>query len=170
MLQMSLVFLTLFFAGHLQTPPTMSKQNRLKPVAFMVGGTWTAKGSIEGFGEYVAERTYWWSLDSNFIEQRHRMSIAGSQIEAHGVIGWDAVSKKIVGYGFGNDGGIATTTATVTAGTIVFEGSRMGGYNPGALRGTFTIKNENEYTESVETQKDGKWIPSFSLQWVRNKN
>ena len=149
-----------------QTPPP-ARANHLKTLEFLVGGTWTAGGEFLGFGKYIAERSYRWSLDSSFIEQHHLLTLNSHQIEAIGFLGWDPNKNQVVAYGFGNDGGIATTAATIQGKVIIFEGSRIGGFNPGPLRGTFTIMSNDDYTESVEVQKDGVWVPSFSFHWVR---
>lgn len=164
---LSLLPLLLFTAPQKTSAP--SKAAHLGAFEFLAGGTWTADGEIAGFGKYVAKRTYRWSLDSSFIEQHHTMRLSGRKIEAIGFLGWDPAKNQVVGYGFGNDGGIATTAATLGEKTIVFQGSRVGGFNPGPLRGTFSIKSDNEYNESVEVQKEGGWVPSFSFHWLRKR-
>lgn len=159
------IFSILLMSTQQPTPP--SKPAHLKAFDFLTGGTWKAEGEIAGFGKYTAERTYRWSLDSAFIEQYHSMKLKGGKVEAIAFLGWDPGKNSVIAYGFGNDGGIATTAATVERTVIVFQGSRVGGFNPGPVRGTFTIKDDHEFTESVEVQMQGKWTPSFSFQWMR---
>jgi hypothetical protein len=43
------------------------KDRPLKPIEYLVGGTWTAKGKLPGVGPYSAERTYRWALGGKFI-------------------------------------------------------------------------------------------------------
>jgi hypothetical protein len=152
---------------NLQGTPDVSNTNLLKSFGYLLGSTWSAKGEMPGFGKYVIERTYRWALDSSFIEQRHVMTVGKLNIKVVGFIGWDREKGKAVAWGFGNDGGVATTTGTIKGSNIVFEGSRSGGYNGGPVRSEFKKVAENEFVESAEVQKEGKWIPAFEFHFTR---
>jgi hypothetical protein len=79
----------LVLALNLQETTDVSSTAHLKSFGYLLGGTWSAKGEMTGFGEYVIERTYRWALDSNFIEQRHVMTVGKLNIKVVGFIGWD---------------------------------------------------------------------------------
>lgn len=147
-----------------------STSENLDPIAYLVGGTWTAKGEIEGFGAYTAERTYGWILDGRFIRQRQVMTIGDDELETLGVLGWDPASETIATWGFGDDGGIATTHArTATADEIELEGRRVGAFNSGPIRATFRKVSEDEFLEIAEMKRGDQWVAMFTLRFTRGK-
>ncbi len=146
----------------------MSSQDQLKPLEYLVGGTWTAEGDLPGAGHYTAERTYRWTLDGNFIEQHHVMRFSGGQIETKGIIGWDPEKKAIVAWGFGSDGGVATSRADdATAVEVRFEGQRVGGFNAGPVRATNKKVGDGEFLEVAEAKKGETWTPMFTFRFTR---
>lgn len=143
-------------------------EDPLAPLAYMVGGTWTAEGELPGFGEYTAERSYRRILDGRFIEQRHVLRIQGNEIETLGILGWDPDQATIVAWGFGNDGGIATTRADlVTADEIRLDGVRIGEFNPGPIRATFRRVSAEEFVEIAEMKRGDEWVPMFTFRFRR---
>jgi len=135
---------------------------------YLIGGTWTARGELPGFGSYTAERTYHWVLGGNFIEQRQVMKLANGEVETKGIIGWDVEKQAIVAWGFGNDGGVAATRADhVTATEVRFEGARAGAFNAGPIRATQKKVSDDEFVESAENKKGEVWSPMFTFRFTR---
>ena len=143
-------------------------KTQLDRLAYLVGGRWTAEGEIPGFGNYTAERTYEWMLDGKFIEQRHVMTLPNAEIETKGVIGWNPEQQAIVAWGFGSDGGIATTVgAVIGPDELAFEGKRVGAFNAGDVRATFHKIHDDEFTEKAEIKRDGQWQEMFTFRFRR---
>jgi len=140
----------------------------LAPFAYLVDGTWTAQGEIPGVGSYSAERTYQWVLGGKFIEQRHVMKFQNGEIETKGIIGWDSEKKTIMAWGFGSDGGIATSSVEhATTSEIRMQGVRVGGFNAGPIRASYQKVSENEFLETAEAKKGGDWTPVFRFRFTR---
>ena len=168
---MKVVFLLLLTIGAIMGGEQPAKDRPLKPIAYLVEGTWTAQGEMAGIGPYTAERTYRWALGGKFIEQRHVMKFGTGETESKGIIGWDSEEKAIMAWGFGDDGGIATTRAeNVTETEIRFEGVRVGGFISGPIRATFNKVNDDEFVENAETKQGNDWTPMFSFKFTRKKS
>jgi hypothetical protein len=146
----------------------MSNHDQLRPVEYLIGGTWTAQGELPGVGHYTARRTYRWTLDGNFVEQHHAMEFANGQIETKGIIGWDAEKRMIVAWGFGSDGGFAASHADqATLTELRFEGVRVGGFNAGPVRAINQKLNDDEFVEVAETKQGEAWTPMFTFHFTR---
>jgi hypothetical protein len=148
-------------------PAAPPKDNPLKPLEYLVGGTWVAEGDYPGTGHYTAERTYHWMLNRNFIEQNNVIKVGATTIEVKRIYGWDSQKNKLAAWGFGDDGGIATVEADPTETEISFEGTRSGGGGFSPLRFTLKKLNDNEFTEATETKKDGPWLPLMTFHFTR---
>ncbi len=163
--------LLLLASGALAAGGDPEKDHPLGPIEYMVGGTWTAEREIPGLGRYTAERTYRWVLGGKFIEQRHVMKFSKGEIETKGIIGWDPEKKTIAAWGFGDDGGIATSHAQRTTPTEVrFEGVRVGGVNSGPIRAANRKVSDDEFIEAAEAKTGNEWTPMFSFRFTRKRS
>ncbi len=109
-----------------QERESRSNDDPLPPIAYVVGGTWAADGEISGIGKYSAERSYHWVLGRKFVEQRHVMKFSETEMETMGIIGWNPEKKAIAAWGFGSDGGLATSHVTAANHKeIQMEGTRV---------------------------------------------
>jgi len=163
-------FLLLTLSGWAQqaaAPTAPPKQNPLKPLEYMVGGTWVAEGEFPTMGHYTAERTSHWLLNQNFIEQDNLIKLSTMTIEVKRIYGWDSQKNRFVAVGFADDGGIATTEASLDEKEVAFEGSRT--FRAGLTPVRFTLKklNDNEFTEATETKRDGSWVPLMTFHFTR---
>lgn len=148
-----------------------TKDSPLKPIDYLIGGAWTAEGELPGVGPYTAERTYQWALGGKFIEQRHVIKFETGESVTKGIIGWDPEKKAIMAWGFGDDGGIATSRGeNLTETEIRFEGVRVGGFISGPIRATNKKVNNDEFVETAEMKKGNDWTPMFSFKFTRKKN
>jgi hypothetical protein len=148
----------------------MTIKDQLKSIEYLVGVTWTTQGELPGVGKFTAERTYRWALGGNFIEQRHVMRFSTGEMETKGMIGWDPEKKAIVAWGFGSDGGIATSRADPPTPTeIRFEGVRVGDFNAGPIRATNKKESDDEFVEIAESKKSDVWVPMFTFRFTRAK-
>lgn len=171
MLSRTLPLLTVLW----MTIPTTAADERsasddpLQPLAYLVGGTWTAEGELPGVGHYTAERTYRRILGRRFIEQRHVMTFPDGQMETKGIIGWDSEQQAIVAWGFGNDGGIARTRADIVDDDAVrFTGERVGPFNPGPVRATHRRTGPDQFHEIAESKQGDTWRPMFTFRFSRS--
>jgi hypothetical protein len=144
-----------------------SSHDSLKPLEYLVGGTWVADGEYPRMGHYSAERTYHWVLNQSFIEQSNLIKLADTQIEARRIFGWDSQKKKIVVWGFGDDGGVASAEAAASDVEVAFEGTRSSSVGVNPLRFTLKKLTENEFTENTEAKKDGDWKPLMTFHFTR---
>lgn len=166
-LKAALLLLIVSAAAPQQERP-MSTHGQLESIEYLVGGTWTTQGDLPGVGKFSAERTYHWMLGKNFIEQHHVMRFPGGEMETKGVIGWDPEKKVIVAWGFGSDGGIATSHSTSATPTeIRFEGVRVGVFNAGPIRATHKKVNNDEFVEIAESRKGDAWVSMFTFRFTR---
>lgn len=146
------------------------KDSPMKPMEYLVGGTWMAQGEIPGVGPYTAERTYRWVLGGKFIEQRHMMRFRNGETETRGILGWDPELKVITAWGFGDDGGIATSRAEkLTEAEICFEGVRVGGFVSGPIRSTNRKVSHDEFVEIAERKQGNDWTAMFSFRFSRRQ-
>jgi hypothetical protein len=144
-----------------------SSHDSLKPLEYLVGGTWVAEGEYPQMGHYSAERTYHWVLNQNFIEQSNVIKLGDIQIEVRRIFGWDSQKNKIVAWGFGDDGGVATAEAAPAESEDVFEGTRNSSSGVTPVRFTLKKLADNEFTEVTETKKDGTWKPLMTFHFTR---
>ncbi|GEM_PF-5178295 len=89
----------------LQAP--QSAQDQLRRLDFLIG-EWSGVGEQKALGAYVEEHTYEPAFDRHFI--KHGVIVrSGDRVIwcYHGIIGWDADRKKIVGFYYGMDGTIS---------------------------------------------------------------
>ena len=163
-----MMFLPSVLAG--QEKQSGSNDDRLTPITYLVGGTWTAKGEIPGFGKYSAERSYRWVLGRKFVEQRHVMRFSETEMATKGIIGWNPEKKAIAAWGFGSDGGFATSHVTAaTQNEIQMEGTRVGAYNAGPIRSTLRKVNDDEFLEIAEIRKGDDWVAMFTFRFKRTQ-
>ena len=162
-----LVLFPMVVVGQTESKSTVE---HLKPIEYLVGGTWKATGEIPGLGKYTAERNYRWILNNQFIEQRHVMKLGDQQMETKGILGWDSDQQELVAWGFGDDGGIVTSHAQRDAESgLRFEGVRVGEFNAGPVRATFRKINQNRFQEIAEKKNGDQWIPMFTFEFQREK-
>jgi hypothetical protein len=153
-----------------QGPGSGSGSQPLVPLAYLVGGTWSAEGELPGLGEYAVERSYRWILKGRFIEQRNVMTLPDQEFETLGIIGWDPARESIATWGFGDDGGIAVTQArSVSPDEFELQGERKAMHNAGPVRASFRKVGENEFLEIAQTRKKGEWVPMFTFRFTREQ-
>jgi hypothetical protein len=153
-----------------QAEKPISNHDQLELIEYLVGGTWKTQGEIPGVGKFTAERTYRWVLAGSFIEQRHVMKFSSGEMETLGMIGWDPEKKAIVAWGFGSDGGVATSRAiAATATEIRFEGVRVGDFNAVPIRAIQRKESDDEFVENAESKQGDAWVPMFTFRITREQ-
>jgi hypothetical protein len=151
------------------TPP--AHPERLKALEYLIG-TWTEEGVSPTHGKYVSEQTFEWMQDRNFIKCDFVMK-AGEKLlwTATSVIGYDAKKKKIVSFAFARNGAIAQGEAVPAADrkdTLVFT-NRTTGAAIEEDRVTQAKVDEDTFTSTVETKKEGKYVLLGTYTYRRKK-
>ena len=140
----------------------------LKPFDFFVGGTWVAEGEFPGMGRYTAERTYRKILDGKFIEMEQVTKIGAYQSIVRGVSAWHPDKKKIVTWGFADDGSIAISECEcASADRSTFEGRLIGGMDPGPVRGNSRRTGPDSFVEIIEAERNGAWQSHGQFEFKR---
>lgn len=153
--------------AHAQAPPSVSA-NPLKPLESFVGGTWVAEGELPGMGKYVAERTYRRTLEGKFIEFEQVTKIGTYRSAVKAILAWHPDKRKVVAYGFADDGTISITECDCTStDTFAFQGRLIGGIDPGPVRGQFRRTGPDTLLETIEAERNGAWQPHGGFEFKR---
>lgn len=140
----------------------------LKPFDFFVGGTWVAEGEFPGMGRYTAERTYRRILDGKFVEMEQVTKIAAYQSVVRGVSGWHPEKKRIVTWGFVDDGSIAISEwESASAGAFTFEGRLIRGTDARPVRGSSGRTSPDSFVEAIEAERNGAWQSQGKFEFKR---
>jgi hypothetical protein len=148
-----------------QAPPAGGSLQALEP---FIGGTWVAEGEIPGLGKYVAARTYRRALKDTFIEFEQVLKAGESQSTVKAILGWHPGKKRVVAWGFADDGTISMTECDCAAAdAFTFQGRLIGGRNPGPVRGHFRWTGADSFTEVVEVERNGGWQKHGQFEFKR---
>jgi hypothetical protein len=131
-------------------------------------GAWVAEGELPGVGKYAAERAYRWTLDGKFIEMEQHTRAGEFRSVVRAILGWHPGEKKILAWGFADDGTISLTECDCDSGeTFQFAGRLIGGADPGPVRGSFRRIAPDAFVETIEAQRDGAWQPHGRFEFRR---
>ncbi|MBI5367059.1 MAG: hypothetical protein HZA54_08475, partial [Planctomycetes bacterium] len=134
-------------------PPAAAEA--LKPLGFLVG-TWTGEGEAPGIGKYTDEYVYTWGPNRTYLKQEYSMRAGGAVAWTdEGRMGWDAETKKIVGYNFGMDGSIGrgVQVECATPNTWVMEGTVVGSPHAKFYRVTLCKVDNDHLTVLTEMRR-----------------
>jgi len=144
-----------------------AESSPLQPVAWLVGGTWTA--DIKGPDQKVThvENKIRWAPNHQAIEFLTRFN---GQPHYNGFYAYDAAKKAIEFFYTSSEGDLTIGTAVPNAdGRTLNQNFELtdakGKVTP--IHSTIEREGDNAYSFTVLLQKNGEWSPEFNIRYER---
>lgn len=155
----------------LMTAASAPQPDSLKGLAFLVG-TWSGSGTFPDGRAYVDEHRFEWIQDRHFLKAEYVLSLDGKPFwTTTSILGWDPAKKKLVGFSFAMNGAIARTEEAPGGGkdVWVFEGTVVSPRGSAEDRVTHRRIDDDAFTTTVETKKDGAYAIVDTYAYRRKK-
>lgn len=135
-------------------------------------GTWVGQGKLDGGEAFTEEHRMEWIQDRNFLKSEYVLKV-GTEVRwsSTSVIGYDSEKKKLVAFVFGKNGALARSEQVLkdSVDTWVFQGRVVSGALVVQDRVTQTKVDSDTFTTSVETLKDGQYVPVGKYTYKKKK-
>jgi hypothetical protein len=170
MRRLSILFVSAFVGIHAGAQESVPKTDRFAPLRFLVG-TW--RGDQAGKpGQGSVERTYQFILNDRFLQETNTSTYPPQENNKTGeihhhmsVISYDAARQAFVFRQFHTEGFVNTYVQEpgTNARTIVFVSEAIENIPAGwRARETYTMLNENEFTERFDLAEPGREFELYS--------
>ncbi|MDP9146178.1 MAG: hypothetical protein M3N22_00840 [Acidobacteriota bacterium] len=141
----------------------------MDPLAWLIGGVWTADASKLGPGMLRIESRYQWSDNNAFIRfTTHFVSDKGAAHTYDGNFFWNPTQKTLAVWYMNSRNGITEGPVQMAGDTmqITFRGEDFEG-KLAELRVMVTRKNNHEYHWALQEMQSGAWKELASLEYLR---
>lgn len=159
-----------FLGGLSQGKPDGSSAAKpLTPLAWLVGGVWTADASQMGGGMQRIETRYEWSDNRAFVRfNTHFVTDKGTLHNYDGQFFWDPQQQALKMWYMNARNDITEGTIAVNDNefSFLFQGSDFED-KPADLRVQLTRKNNDRYVWQLAEKTPDGWKPLASLEYVR---
>ena len=167
------ISLTLILAAAVPAKAQGPAGNPLNQLAWMVGGKWQADAAKGPDGKpFHAEWKCRWGANHRTLNFTVWFRTDGRLVPVYtGLYAWNPAKKKLIFVYTDNEGAL-------TEGGVVVDGNRLEQYfhiigTDGVsrpYRSTIMRRGQDSYDWNVQSQKDGAWIPMFTLQYKRSRD
>lgn len=158
-------------AGSLKSQSPPAPQNPLDPLAWRIGGTWTADGDKGADGKpFHVESKFNWTENHRGLKFTTWFLINGKLAPVYdGLYAWHPAKKKFTFLYTDNEGSMTEGEATWNSDHLEQEFQIVGADGTAHIfRSTIVRTGPDDYDWNVRHQnKEGEWVVMFGLKYKR---
>jgi hypothetical protein len=144
-------------------------EDRLAPLAWLVGGTWTAETTPPSGGSVTVEATFTWAPHRQALTYSLlKRSANGVQPGLVGLCGWHPAKKALVLLEIGENGNLTEGTLRADGARISYDETIYAGDGSALpVRAEAIRESDDRFVFRAYVEKDGAWTRAFEALYRR---